>query len=622
MKNKYDFRILVIDDNVEIHGDFIKILTNDKKSAQMDSLRQGIFGNDTKETVIMPEFNIDLASDGASGVKKVSDSVKEKKHFALAFVDIRMPPGLDGVETAQKIWELDKDIQIVICTAYSDYSWEETISKLGKTDKLFIIKKPFDVTAVRQLACALTKKWLLSQEEKHNTLSLIAGRKRLEKQLQHKATHDNLTDLPNRIYLEAALSNLINTNKNSEIIAVTIFNLDRFKLINDSLSHVVGDELLQSIAKRLQNLVSESSFVGRIESDEFVIIFNVGEENNDIEIRVKKLLDAIRKPYTLRDREVIITASAGISLYPENGQTAVVLLQNANVAMRRAKDAGGNQLQFYNNEFNQKSLELLEKEMQLRHAIANNEFFLTYQPQIDLKTNKLEAVEVLVRWQHPSIGLVPPNEFIPLAEKTGLIIMIDDWVLETACKQNKSWQDAGFSPIRVAVNVSSKQLNQVNFSKKVINILNATRLAPQYLELEITENSIINNIDVINSINELKQLGIQISLDDFGTGNSCLNYLRDIQVDRLKIDRSFVKNISINHGDEVIIQTLITLANSLGLKVIAEGVETKQQLEFLQNHGCEEIQGFYFSKPLTTIELEKVLLNSNEVAISQKAKTG
>ncbi len=653
-----------------------------------------------------------------------------------------MPPGWDGIETIKHIWELDKSIQIVICTAYSDYSWEETIEELGKSDNLLILKKPFDLIAVRQLACALTKKWQLLQEstrytsmlEQHvkdrteslqqsmsrlratlesstdgivvvdqqgnvvdynkrfltiwkmteeeiknnNQFSLaveyfseqlndsaafleevnsfkknpekinlgvlkrkdggiiefysqpqklneetvgrvysfrdITERAHLEEELKYQANHDALTGLPNRALLEEILQkSILESRRKNDNFAVLFFDLNRFKLINDSLSHAAGDTLLQEVAKKLEKAVRSCDLVARLGGDEFVVIFKEIDNKDTVKKMATKILSVFDKPFMIEDREITISASIGISLYPENGDSADMLLRNADAAMYLAKKTGLNQFVFYTETLNQESLNLLEKEMQLRNAINNNELFLLYQPQIDLKTSMISAVEALVRWRHPTKGVLLPIDFIPLAEQTGLIIPIGDWVLKTACKQNKEWQKAGLPRIRVAVNMTTEHLNLYNLVDIIKNLLKETQLEPKYLELELTENSIISNIHVIDTINALKEIGILIALDDFGTGYSSLSYLKNAHLDRLKIDKSFVQNILVNHNDEVIIQAIISMAHNLNLEVMAEGVETVQQLDFLNKQKCGDIQGYYFSKPLSTTELESILKDEKPV---------
>lgn len=612
-----NFRILIIDDNPLIHQDFIKILTsnlseqNAATKLELDVLDKALFETNenshaTKD--ILPKFQIDTATQGKLGLERIEQAIKEGNPYSLAFVDIRMPPGWDGVETIKHIWGIDKDIQIVICTAYSDYSWEETIGELGQSDNLLILKKPFDQIAVRQLACALTHKWKLTREAKNHMQFLEQSVQKRTEELQYQATHDALTGLPNRILLQDRLQQaILNAERNHTFFAVLFFDLDRFKLINDSLSHAAGDELLCEVAKRLRAKIRAADTFSRLGGDEFVMLIPNLTDPNEIRHFAENILDEFTEPHFIAGHEISLTSSIGIALYPKDGKKKDVLLRNADIAMYHAKELGANQYQFYSEKMNEGNLKQLELEAELRQAIINSELFLCYQPQYDLKDNSLSAVEALVRWRHPTKGILLPVDFIPLAETTGLIVPMGYWILQEACRQNKMWQDAGLKPIRIAVNITTPQLRQLNFVDEIKKILNNTGLLPQYLELELSENTIINNQSMIKTINSLKELGVCFAVDDFGTGYSSLNYLRNLPLDRLKIDRTFVQNIQINRGDEVLIHAIISMAKSLNLEVLAEGVENQNQLNFLRSQACNEIQGFYFSHPLLPNELEELL---------------
>lgn len=611
-ENKYDFRIIVIDDNTEIHKDFIKVLTKTAKN-ELEDLAQQLFdtANVNSDSLVLPHFKIDTATQGQEGAALIEKATREQEPYALAFVDVRMPPGWDGIETIKHIWAIDPDIHVVICTAYSDYSWEETIQELGHSDNFLILKKPFDHIAVRQLAYALTRKWKLLRESRVYTKSLEQEVEKRTEELRYQATHDALTGLANRALLHDRMQQAIAAYKRYQTsFAVAFFDLDRFKLINDSLGHPAGDELLVAVAKRLLSAVRSFDTLSRLGGDEFVMIITELKKVEDISNIVTKLLRVIKEPVQVAEHVFNITSSMGVAIYPYDGQEADELLRNADAAMYHAKKLGGDKFQLYSQNMNEKVLEQLELESQLHQAMDKKEMTLWYQPQFHIHTNKLQAVEALIRWNHPTRGVLLPIDFIPIAERTGLIIPLGNWVIKEACLQNKRWQESGLPPIRMAVNVPVQQLNQSDFVQKVKTILTETNLEPKYFEVELSESSIVDD-SIIDKINELKEFGVEIALDDFGTGYSNLYHLRHLALNRLKIDRSFIHNITRN--DEIIIQAVIAMARSLNLEVLAEGVETQKQLDFLKGNEYSQIQGFYFSKPLPASELTTLLENPDSI---------
>lgn len=741
MPEKNALKIIVIDDNPAIHEDFIKILTvSDSKNnlqINMENLENQLFGK-TQQASKLPKFIIDTASQGQEGVEKIKQAFAEGAPYSLAFVDIRMPPGWDGLETIKHIWEIDDNIQVVICTAYSDYTWEQTVEALGQKDNLLILKKPFDYVAVRQLAFALTKKWQLLQKSKTYTSSLeskikarteslrsslalmratlessaegilvvdqhgiivdhnkkliemlalpslfahskkfdafieyldknienpkqfiqklkhlknnsdeimigtikyhknkvyeyytqpyslmnnkenmlgrvwsfrdVSKRASLEEALKYQALHDPLTGLPNRVLLLDRLKlSIAMAKRRNTSFAVMFIDFDRFKLINDSFSHDIGDQILSDVTARLSRSVRADDTLARLGGDEFVLIADQLQSEEDANIIAGKLLNMLSSDLVIEGHTIHMPASIGISLFPEDGITVDDLLKNADAAMYHAKALGGNQYQFYKKQLNIANLKRIEKEAELREGIQRNEFFLEFQPQMDFSTNKLVSVEALIRWQHPKKGVLLPIDFIPLAEETGLIVPIGEWILRTACKQNKFWQDEGFTPIQIAVNLSAKQLNQYNLIEMIKKVLEESKLDPKYLMIELSENIIFKNAEQIEAIEKIKELGVKIALDDFGMGFSSINNLRELPVDCIKIDKSYVKNLESNKSNDVIVQAIIELAHNLNLYVMAEGVETKDQFEFLKESQCSGFQGFYFSKPLSSIECESML---------------
>lgn len=604
-------RILIVDDSPEVHQDFIRILTKD--SALLEA-------HVTAEDIKLPKFQITTASQGQEGVELIAKALDEYNPYALAFIDMRMPPGWDGIETIKHIWALDPDVQIVICTTYSDYTWEEIVEELGQKDNLLLLKKPFDQIAVRQLSCALTKKWKLLQEAReynHQLEKQVDERTKVLqtslKKIEYQATHDLLTDLPNRALLyDRILQAIAGSIRDNTYFGILFFDLDRFKLINDSYGHAIGDQVLQAVASRVVSNIRGVDTFARISGDEFVCIVTSLKDEKFLLTVTRKLLDSFRQPFVIADREFVVTTSIGIAIYNKDGKNPDMLLSNADSAMYRAKEKGGNQFQFYTQDLVRKNIDRLQLEDDIYQAIENNQLELYYQPQFNIETAELMSAEALIRWNHPEKGFILPIDFLPLAEEVGLMNQIGEWVIKTACCQNKVWQDAGLKKIRVSINMTGHQLKQPDIVETVTRIITESGLHPEYLEIELTENAVIHGSNSIATITKLKALGVHIALDDFGTGYSSINYLQKIPVDKLKIDRSFIKNIDIDRGDEVLIQAIISTAQNLNLEVVAEGVETQKQVEFLKARNCSEVQGFYFSKPLPHGDFEKLLRHDQE----------
>ena len=428
----------------------------------------------------------------------------------------------------------------------------------------------------------------------------ITARKLAEQRIHHIAQHDVLTGLPNRSLLQDRLGQAVAYSQRSgHPLWVMLIDLDRFKFVNDSMGHKAGDVLLMTVAARLRGTLRDIDTVARLSGDEFVVILNEHDDHRlGVDI-VQRLMDAVAQPVLLGSKEFFVTASIGVAVYPTDGAPPDSLIEHADIAMYRAKKLGRNNFQFYTPAMNDEALERVRIESALRSALERNEFVLHYQPQVELKTGRIVGMEALIRWQHPDMGMVAPSRFIGVAEETGLIVPIGAWVMRTACQQNKAWQDAGLGRLRVAVNLSARQFGAPNLLADMRAVLADTGLAPECLEIELTESLFMSDVtQAVELMHAMKALGVNLSIDDFGTGYSSLSYLSRFPIDVLKIDRSFVADITRDANDAAIVDSIIALAHNLKLAVIAEGVETAEQLDYLRRHGCDEMQGYYFSRPL------------------------
>jgi len=730
-----NYRLLIVDDNEAIHDDLKKILLSPETDFDLTSDEAILFGTTTATGVV---FEIDSAFQGQDGLECVRLAKVSGRPYALAFVDVRMPPGWDGVETIGHIWEADPDLQIVICTAHSDYNWHDISNRLGVSDSFVVLKKPFDIIEVSQLAHALTAKWtsmhqarmrmedldrlvaertakLSATNERLKLLeaaleaaansvcitdakgnivwtnpafSVLSGysavevlgvnrsllesgvqdhgfykemwdavssgktwrgeivnrrkdgglvpedmtitpvesrpgcithfiainqdiseRKLAQQRADYLAYYDALTGLPNRMllcdHLNAAVAAASRRGRGT---ALLFLDLDRFKIINDSLGHSFGDLLLQQVANRLKNEIRQEDTVARVGGDEFLIVLAKVKDLAEVEAIATRIVNSVVGEFVIQGRTVNVTCSLGISVYPEHGEDGETLIKNADAAMYSAKEQGCNTFRFFTEQMNMEVMERLNLENGLRSAIDRGELFLEYQPQINIANGKVIGMEALLRWQSREWGLVMPDRFIRVAESSGLIVAIGEWVLRTACSQMKHWHDEGLLVSPIAVNVSAVQFRQEGFKELIGQVLNDTGLAPEYLELELTESLLLSNKDVMFEVlNGLKDMGLKLAIDDFGTGYSSLSYLRQFPVTKLKIDRSFIREVELNPDDAAITAAIISMAKVLGLKVIAEGVENEAQLLFLAEHMCDEVQGYYFSRPLNAQNVERML---------------
>ncbi|MCY0108351.1 EAL domain-containing protein [Pseudomonas monsensis] len=607
-------RILIIDDTPAIHDDFRKILAPQAQDAtDLNQLEQALFGTRPSPHLT---FQLDSAYQGQEALALVRRALIDGSPYALAFIDMRMPPGWDGLETIEQLWRVDPNLQIALCTAYSDYSWEAMAERLEFGDQLLILKKPFDSLEIRQMANALTWKWQLAQDAALKMLGLertIEARVHELLKVSHLLQYDSLTGLPNSTLLGDRLSQALAVSRRHDKQLVVMFlGLDRFKRINNALGHPAGDEMLKRVGQQLLLCVRESDSVFRYGSDEFVVILSDINHPQQTHAVAEKVLAAVRVPQMIAGHDVSVTASLGISVYPEDGPDAIELIKKAETAMRNVKETGPNDIGFFIEAMNLRAREQHSIESGIRRALQQQEFVLHYQPKVDLRSARVVGAEALVRWQKPGHGWVYPADFIPVAEDSGLIVPLSKWVLAEACRQTRAWQVAGLPPIRVSVNTSPIDFRQRDFVEGVEQVLAQTGLGPEWLELEITEGVLMQNVDAtMTALARLKALGTRLAIDDFGTGYSSLSYLRRFPIDVLKIDQSFIRGLSDNHNDAALVSAIISLGKTLGLNVIAEGIETAGQLAFLKAHHCEEGQGYFFSKALPADAFARLLAGTD-----------
>ncbi|AZF30599.1 Sensory box/GGDEF family protein [Pseudomonas sp. R4-35-07] len=603
-------RILIVDDTASIHQDFRKILCADEHGEpSLDTLESALFGT---AAPVRQAFELDSAYQGQEALALVNKALQAQAPYALVFIDMRMPPGWDGLQTIEQLWDVDPNLQIALCTAYSDYSFEAIEARLKYNDQLLILKKPFDHLEIRQMASALTWKWQLAQDA---ALKVISLERTIEERVQellkvsHLLQYDALTGLPNSTLLGDRLTQAIALGRRHDTqLAVMFIGLDRFKRINNALGYPVGDEVLEQVSQNLVATVRASDSVFRYGADEFVILLNDIQHPQQTQHIAQKVLNAISATRHVAGQDLSVTASLGISVYPNDSANAVGLIKQAETAMHASKEHGPNDFSFYTEDMNLRARHQQHLESALRQALERDELVLHYQPKLELESGRIVGAEALTRWFHPRSGWISPAEFIPIAEDSGLIVRLTQWVLRQACAQAQAWRHMGLAPLRMSVNISAIDFRQRNFVDNLAAILEQTGLPPALLELEITESVLMQNVDeTVAILQRIKALGVRLALDDFGTGYSSLSYLRRFPIDVLKIDQSFVRGLSINSQDEQLISAIIGMGKSLKLDIIAEGVETLDQLNFLKAQRCEEGQGFLFSKALAPKDFVQLL---------------
>jgi diguanylate cyclase (GGDEF)-like protein len=613
--NLPSYRVLVIDDNPSIHADFRKVLEPDDDSEVLSTLESQLFGEQPKHSR-RPQFDIDSAHQGHEGVEMVCLAVTDGRPYAMAFVDMRMPPGLDGLKTVELLWTADPNLQIVICSAHSDYDWPEVVERLNHSDKLLVLRKPAEPIEILQCAAALTRKWsnerLIRDQMQRLEQTIDARTQGLEaatRQLRHLATHDALTGLPNRALLDDRLTQAAaRADRDDRPFALLVCDLDRFKLVNDSLGHGAGDELLQEVARRLSSLVPPTDTLARLGSDQFVVLMTSLNHPDEAKHLAMRAIVALQSPVRIAGIDVHTSPSLGIAYYPSDAKTVGALLANAEAAMHSAKRRARGSFQCFEGGMIGGLEERVKLESELHQAIAQQQFVLYYQPKVHTGTGAVTSAEALIRWNHPTRGLLSPDIFIPIAEECGLIDAIGEWVVGEACRQARAWHDGGLGPMRISINLSASQFRGGGLVAKVRRALEEASLESRYLEVELTESTVMSDPEEsIAILQQLSAMGVLVSVDDFGTGYSSMSYLRRLPIDNLKIDRVFINEIATRPEDASIVRAIVSLAHSLRLKVIAEGVESAAQLDFLRAVGCDEYQGYHFCRPLPAQEFERTV---------------
>jgi diguanylate cyclase len=641
-------RIIVIDDNAAIHEDFRKILGSRPESDDgLSDLAAAVFGSDESPSKTRPQYRIETASQGQDGLAIVEGAFRSGDPILVAFVDIRMPPGWDGIETIERLWKVDPDLQTVICSAYSDYSWDAIHSRLGDSDRLLILKKPFDTAEIEQLAAALSEKYRLAQtarfrmdeldrlvaertrELQHANEQLtreIEQRRSIEERLRHDVLHDRLTGLPNRALLTDRIEQCLGRRlrDSNYHFALLFMDLDDFKVVNDSLGHGVGDKLLVGIGERLKSAARSLDLAGRpfddltsrLGGDEFVLLLDGLAQPDDAIQVARRIEECMAEPFVIDGREIVTSMSIGIALGGAY-ESAADILRDADTAVYRAKRHGKHSFAVFDAEMRSAAQIRMELESDLRTALSSGNLRVFYQPIVCLASGEICGFEALARLLHPTRGLISPATFIPIAEESGLIIPMGFQILRDACRQVAAWRtnsrhkDA-VHKLYVTVNLSARQLALSDLPEQIDAITGEFQLDHAALKLEITENVVMEQGDAaIDTLKRLGERGYALALDDFGTGYSSLSNLHRIPVNLVKIDQSFVRRMDPqNRPFTATVHAIINLAHNCGLRVVGEGVETIDHLIQLQSLDCDMAQGFWFSRPVAAPEAERLLFEN------------
>lgn len=550
------------------------------------------------------EFHVVQAANGLAGVRLAREHVPD-----LILCDVNMPR-LDGYGVLKELREEPATTAIPFIFLSGKGEREEVRfgMDLGADDYL---SKPFRRTELlRAIDARLAKQAALTR---HFDSEL----KLAEEKLNYALHYDSLTGLPNRLTLRERLNQVFLQTPGKQQVAILSFGLDRFKRINETMGYAAGDSLLRMVAERIMRCISARDTAARLNADQFAMILSGISYKQDVEQIAGTLLESMSAPFNIEGTDIFTTASIGITFYPTDGSEIDNLIKNAEAAMHHAKAQGGNGFKIYTSDIHKMSSVELALEANLRYALEQKQFSIHYQPQVSLDTGAILGAEALVRWHHPERGLIPPSVFVPIAEKSGLIVQIGEWVLQNACLQAKKWQEAGYRPFTISVNLTGHHFSQRNLGDRLVQILRETALDPASLDIELTESILMKDVQTaISMLSELKRLGIQISIDDFGTGYSSLSYLKRFPFDTLKIDQSFIRNVSSDDKNAVITTAIIEIAHNLKLKVIAEGVETQSELSFLFRNRCDAIQGYFFSRPVPYAEFETMLTSGKTLPIA------
>lgn len=607
-------RILIVDDNEDIHKDFHKILGSSKKKVarlQLDALESQLFAEDdheeesTSEGIKNPdtgipransiydvEYEIDSAYQGLDGVELVRTALNQGRPYALIFMDVRMPPGIDGIETIARIWEISNNVEIVICTAFSDYSHEQILEKLGSTDRLLFLNKPFDSIVVKQMALSLTRKWTLHEDARRHVVRLrdeINQRKESESQLHHLIHHDTLTGLGNRNQMQIDLSRAIDEARYDHTrFALFFIDLDRFKEVNDTLGYHNGDKLLFEVGRRLSEKFDRYGSIFRHGGDEFAILMPKLDSLTSIERFANELQLVFEPHFEIDGLSIEVQPSIGIVIYPDNGCNIDMLMRHADITLVNAKKTEQG-FRFYKEHMNLYSQQRLMLLSELRRAVSDDDLMLYFQPRVNLQTGMVMGVEALTRWPHAIHGFIPPSEFIPIAESCGMIKHLTSWVLKEVPRHWTIWREKGLD-LRISVNLTSQELLDPQLPQKIETALEPYEMPYDRLSFEVSESGVMEDpMQARNLMRIVSDMGVTIAIDNFGTGYSSLAYLKQLPVQEIKIDHSFVGDMHLN--EQKIVRSMINLGHNLGLRVVADGVTSEESYQKLRDFGCDYLQG-------------------------------